>query len=218
MSRFETERERMVRRDLHRREIRDPDVLRAFAEIPRERFVWDVDREDAYADHPLRIGCGQTISQPYMVALMTQTLAPRAGHRVLEVGTGSGYQTAILSRLAREVFSVERHADLSACAAERLEALGCANVRLRVGDGTLGWPEQGPYDRILVAAAGPHVPAALKQQLAEGGRLVIPVGGTKRQRLAIVERSGDTFTERTGADCIFVKLVGADGWDSAAPN
>ncbi len=213
MSRYAKLRERMVSEDLAGRGIVDPAVLAAFRTVPREAFVWDTDRHDAYADHPLRIGSGQTISQPYMVALMTQDLALEREHRILEVGTGSGYQCAILAEIAREVCTIERHNGLAELAEERLADLGYANVRFRVGDGTLGWPEAAPFDRIIVTAGAPDVPASLTAQLADAGRLVVPVGNAKSQTLRIVDRKAGTFTEREGSPCVFVKLVGAEGWD-----
>ena len=202
----------MVRRDIAGRGIRDPRVLAAMEKIPRERFVGAAGRELAYADHPLGIGCGQTISQPYIVALMTEMLELCGGERVLEVGTGSGYQAAVLAELAAEVLSVERHAGLSESAGRLLAELGYRNVRLRVGDGTLGWPEQAPFEAIIVTAAAPAVPPSLKGQLADGGRLVIPVGGGFGQQLLGVRRQGDGFRETPGIPCVFVPLVGEEGY------
>jgi len=209
---FDDAREKMVRRDLAARGITDERVLGAFRRVPRERFVWDVDSSDAYADHPLRIGEGQTISQPYMVALMTETLMLEGTEKVLEIGTGSGYQTAILAELVREVFTVERIAALSEKARSTLADLGYGNVRYRVGDGTLGWREEAPFDRIIVTAGAPSVPESLKGQLAEAGRLVIPVGGGHGQDLLIITREGDDFRTEKGTGCIFVKLIGEEGW------
>jgi protein-L-isoaspartate(D-aspartate) O-methyltransferase len=257
---FDDAREKMVRRDLAARGITDERVLGAFRRVRRERFVWDVDARDAYADHPLRIGEGQTISQPYMVALMTEALMLPSGPRcskalrslgpqpskalrsraakrsesgavsksaavtsgasasdaaltkVLEIGTGSGYQTAILAELAREVCTVERIAALSEKARATLAGQGYGNIRYRVGDGTLGWPEEAPFDRVIVTAGAPRVPESLKLQLAEGGRLVIPVGGGHGQDLLIVTREGEDFRTEKGTGCIFVKLIGEEGW------
>jgi protein-L-isoaspartate(D-aspartate) O-methyltransferase len=180
--------------------------------VPRERFVAAAERELAYADHPLGIGCGQTISQPYIVGLMTEMLGLVGTERVLEIGTGSGYQAAILAELAGEVFSVERHAGLAESAGRLLAELGCRNVRLRVGDGTLGWPEQAPFDAIIVTAAAPRVPPSLKSQLADGGRLVIPVGCGFGQQLLAVRREGGQFSETPGIPCVFVPLVGKEGY------
>ena len=209
---FAAERARMVREDLAGRGVRDARVLSAMGRVPRERFVPAAHRDSAYADYPLAIGCGQTISQPYIVALMTELLRLRGGERVLEVGTGSGYQAAVLAELAAEVFTVERHAELSAAAGRLLGELGYANVHLRLGDGTLGWPEEAPFAAILVTAAAPAVPASLKRQLADGGRLVLPVGSGFGQQLLAVRREGGEFTETPGIPCIFVPLVGKEGY------
>ncbi|MHC5055008.1 MAG: protein-L-isoaspartate(D-aspartate) O-methyltransferase [Planctomycetota bacterium] len=202
----------MVRKDIAARGITDARVLEIMRRVPRERFVWQVDRRQACADHPIRIGEGQTISQPYIVALMTQELALSGDEKVLEIGTGSGYQTAILAELAREVYTLERFAALAELAREALAELGYANVRHRTGDGTLGWPEEAPFDRIMVTAGAPRVPESLKGQLADGGRLVIPVGGEGYQDLMLVTREGEGFRERVVCGCSFVKLVGAEGW------
>ena len=209
---FAAERARMVREDLAGRGVRDARVLSAMGRVPRERFVPAGYLDSAYGDHPLGIGCGQTISQPYIVALMTEMLRLRGGERVLEVGTGSGYQAAVLAELAAEVFSVERHAELSAAAGRLLAELGHANVRLRVGDGTLGWPEEAPFQALIVTAAAPGVPESLKRQLADGGRLVLPVGSGFGQELPTVRREGGAFTETPGIACIFVPLVGREGY------
>ena len=204
----------MVRKDIAARGITDPRVLEAMRRVPRERFVWQVDRSQACTDHPIRIGEGQTISQPYIVALMTQELGLAGDEKILELGTGSGYQTAILAELAREVYTVERFESLSTRARELLDDLGYAGVHYRVGDGTLGWPEEAPFDRIIVTAGAPQVPEALKNQLADGGRLVIPVGGEGYQDLMLVTRGGEGFTDRVVCGCSFVKLVGTEGWSA----
>jgi protein-L-isoaspartate(D-aspartate) O-methyltransferase len=166
----------------------------------------------AYEDRPLPIGSDQTISQPYIVALSTEALGLDPTHRVLEVGTGSGYQTAILAELAGEVFTVERLPELSASAQDRLAALGYRNVRFRVGDGTRGWPEEGPFDAILVTAGAPRVPGGLLSQLAPHGRLVIPVGGRFSQELILVRRDGEQWVQRRLCPCTFVPLIGEEGW------
>src|SRR5688572_14592650 len=183
---YERERRRMVEEDLRRRGIRDPRVLEAMAQVPRHRFVPEGGRRHAYEDRALPLELGQTISQPYMVAYMSEALRVRATDRVLEIGTGSGYQTAVLARLAAEVFTVERIGDLQGAAREILEELDVRNVRYRVGDGTLGWAEHAPYDRILVTAGAPAIPPALRDQLGDGGVLVIPVGEPDEQELLVV--------------------------------
>jgi protein-L-isoaspartate(D-aspartate) O-methyltransferase len=167
---------------------------------------------DAYADRPLPIGEGQTISQPYMVAAMSAALAPASTDRVLEVGTGSGYQAAILARLARSVVTIERHPSLAARAETTLSALGILNVRVVLGDGSNGYPGEAPYDRILVTAAAPAVPEPLKSQLADGGRLVMPVGPETLQRLMRIDRHGEHYAELEGEGCVFVPLIGKHGW------
>ncbi len=187
--------------------IRDERVLAAIAEIPRQLFVPEPLRDSADADHPLPIGHGQTISQPFVVAYMTERLRLGGEERVLEVGTGSGYQTAILARLAAEVFSIEIVPELAAAAREVLHGiLGLANVRLRTGDGALGWPEEAPFDRIMVTAAAAEVPPALVDQLAPGGRMILPVGDTfESQVLRLVDRGNDGVTAQ--ADLLPVRFV-----------
>lgn len=202
----------MVEHQLRSRGIRDARVLQAFREVPRHLFVPPERADEAYDDHPLDIGLGQTISQPYMVALMTEALRLRGGERVLEIGTGSGYQTAILAHLCRCVYTIERLEGLSQRAQATLEQLGLRNIRFRVGDGTLGWPEEAPFDAILVTAAGPSVPPSLEAQLADGGRLVMPVGGWGEQELIALERRGDSFRRENLGGCVFVPLIGREGW------
>lgn len=197
------------------REIRSHDVLSAMARVPREKFVPEGVRHLAYADRALPIACDQTISQPYIVALMTEALTLTGSERVLEIGTGSGYQTAILAELAGSVVSIERHAELSREAQRVLDELGYANVELIVGDGTLGWPEGAPYDRILVAAAAAQVPPALIEQLAEGGTLVIPVGASDGQVLEAYRKLGGKLHAEPLSGCRFVPLVGAQGEGAA---
>jgi len=208
-------RDRMVSEQIAARGRFSPRVLDVMRAVERHLFVPQAVRAEAYADRPLPIGEGQTISQPLMVALMTEALGVESGHRVLEIGTGSGYQTAVLSRLAREVLSIERHPALAAAARDALAAHGITNVTLRVGDGTLGDQSAAPFDRILVTAGAPAVPDTLRTQLVDGGRLVIPVGGPSLQRLTVVERHGDRFSEHQDDPCVFVPLIGQHGWGPA---
>jgi protein-L-isoaspartate(D-aspartate) O-methyltransferase len=212
-------RETMVTRQLARRGIRDERLLGAMRAVPRERFVAADMAEFAYDDSPLPIGERQTISQPYVVALMTQALEVAPGDRVLEIGTGSGYAAAVLAELAREVYTVERHRSLADVAAERLRSLGYDNVHVRCGDGTRGWPEHAPYDGIVVAAGGPAVPRSLREQLALGGCLVIPVGAEHVQTLLRIRRTGaDSYDEEDLGGVRFVPLIGAEGWgEDGAP-
>jgi protein-L-isoaspartate(D-aspartate) O-methyltransferase len=207
---------RMVRLQIQARGVTDERVLDAMRRVPRHLFVPTAGREAAYGDSPLPIGRGQTISQPYMVAVMTEALELRGGERVLEVGTGSGYQTAVLAALCGVVFTVERIPELADHARAVLEGLGCANVRSRVGDGSLGWHDEAPFDRILVAAAAPRVPPALAEQLADNGILVVPVGEVRAgQDLVVARRVGGSIVTRTGIGCRFVPLVGAGGFPEA---
>jgi protein-L-isoaspartate(D-aspartate) O-methyltransferase len=210
---FERERQRMVDDQLARRGIKDERVLAAMRRVPRHRFVEEAFRERAYGDHPLPIGQEQTISQPYIVALMTALLELTGREKVLEIGTGSGYQTAVLAELARRVCSIERIPALAARARAALEVLGYANVWVRVGNGTLGWPDEAPFDRILVAAGGPSVPPPLFEQLAEGGRMVLPLGDQAGQTLTLVESVGGQMRTRPCGDCHFVPLVGKYAWN-----
>jgi protein-L-isoaspartate(D-aspartate) O-methyltransferase len=194
------------------RGIRDARVLAAFAAVPRELFVSDEQRDLAYADSPLPIGHGQTISQPYVVALTAQALQLRGDERVLEIGSGSGYAAAILGALAREVITIERIAELAAAAAANLRRAKITNVTVHVGDGTLGWAQGAPYDAIAVAASAPMPPPALLEQLAIGGRLVLPYGRYDDQRLAKITREAERFVETDLGAVRFVPLVGAQGW------
>jgi protein-L-isoaspartate(D-aspartate) O-methyltransferase len=207
-------RERMVRTQLTARGVTDQRVLDAMGEIPRHLFVPAGSAHQAYDDRPLPIGEGQTISQPYMVAVMTQVLGVQPDDHVLEIGTGSGYQTAILARLARDVISIERHAPLADRARDVLTGLEIQNVTVIVADGTEGWPPAAPYDRVLVTAGAPSVPESLQQQLAPGGRLAIPVGPAGLQHLTIIDRTADGFETRLGEACVFVPLVGRHGWSA----
>ena len=192
--------------------IKDARVLRALTSVPREHFVDSEQRSRAYANQALPLVLGQTISQPQMVAVMTQALRLADSQRVLEIGTGSGYQTAILSQLSAHVYSIERYALLSEQAAIRLGQLGYTNVTLQVGDGSLGWSEHAPYDRVLVTAAAPHVPMQLVAQLTLGGLLVIPIGDQHQQDLRVIRRVPWGKRERSLGACVFVPLIGADGW------
>ncbi len=209
---FTIPRERMVAEQLERRGIRDARVLRAMAKVPRHRFVDEALVGRAYGDYPLPIGERQTISQPYMVALMTEALELVGHERILEVGTGSGYQTAILAELCSKVFSVERITTLANRAIATLDSLGYYNTLVRVGDGSLGWREEAPFDAILVTAAAPAVPEPLAEQLTLKGRLVIPVGNAYGQELrrGIKEETGMRWRELGG--CVFVKLIGEQAW------
>lgn len=206
-------RQAMVDDHLRARGITDERILEPFLTVPRHRFVDEYLKYKAYDDCPLSIGHGQTISQPYMVALMTEALAPRSTDRILEIGTGSGYQASILSRLCSEVISIERISTL-AIKARRLilDDLGYYNVRIHVGDGTRGWPKEAPYDGIIVTAGAPHVPSALIDQLVPGGRLIIPVGSEMLQDLKCYTKTETGYTQESLGGCRFVKLIGENGW------
>lgn len=202
----------MLARDLKGRDITDREVLRVVAEVPRERFIPKEYQPQAYCDGPLPIGAGQTISQPYIVALMTQLLRVEARHDVLEIGTGSGYQTAILARLAGRVFTIETIEELAATARKTLGALGIDNVEFHVGDGSCGWPQERTFDRIIVTAAVPDLPSPVWAQLAESGRIVAPVGGGAAQELILAEKIQGKAVERHVCGCRFVKLIGRYGF------
>jgi protein-L-isoaspartate(D-aspartate) O-methyltransferase len=204
----------MIETQLRARGISDERVLAAMASLPRERFVPDERRTIAYADEALPIPAGQTISQPWVVARMTELLAPRVGDRVLDIGTGSGYQAAILALLGARVVSIERQPELAESARARLTEMGFGDrVEVRLGDGSLGDPTGAPWDGILVAAAAPAIPNSLREQLSpDGGRLVIPVGDRRRQDLLLVVRHGDTWDERNDGAVVFVPLVGEEGF------
>ncbi len=203
----------MVSRDLRGRDIVDTDVLGAMGSVPREAFVPSAQRPHAYDDRPLPIGGGQTVSQPYIVALMTQALEPTADDHVLEIGSGSGYAAAVLSCCVDRVVSVERIPELARSAEDTCRSLGYDNIDFCVGDGTLGWPDLAPYEGIVVAAAGPEIPKPLLDQLAIGGRLVMPTGGRIEQRLVRVNRvDHDEYTHDDLGGVAFVPLIGAAGW------
>lgn len=207
------ERRRMVEEQIRARGVSDERVIRAMLEVPRHRFVPPGQQVFAYEDQPLPIGYGQTISQPYIVAFMIEALGTAPSDRVLEIGTGSGYAAAVLSRVAAEVYSIETLAPLAEAAKKTIEGLGYTNVHLRTGDGTKGWPEEAPFDAILVSAGAPVVPESLVGQLTPGGRLVIPVGDRIDQRLLRITRnvSGE-LQEDELAIVRFVPLIGAEGW------
>ncbi len=209
---FEEQRNQMVQNQLIVRGIRDPAVIKAFTRVPRHKFIPQPYSVDGYADCPLPIGEGQTISQPYMVALMTESLNLTHKSQVLEIGTGSGYQAAILSEICRKVFTVERNGVLSERAEEILGKEGYENIVFKHDDGTGGWGSGTLFDGIIVTAAAPHIPEALKEQLADKGTLIIPVGPRFSQMLVVVTRQGDTFKERNICGCVFVPLIGKDGW------
>lgn len=212
--RFARERERMVEEQLFRRGILDTRVLEAMRKVPREEFVEEALRDRAYGDHPLPIGEAQTISQPYMVALMTDLLELTGTEKVLEIGTGSGYQTAVLADLARRVCSIERIPLLATRARATLERLGYTNVWVRVANGTFGWPDEAPFDRILITAAAPAVPPPVFDQLVEAGRMVLPIGDIACQTLTVVEKVDGAMRTKSEAGCVFVKLIGKYGWES----
>ena len=202
----------MVEEQLRARGLKDERLLLAFQKVPRHLFVPLEFRKDAYADRPLPIGSGQTISQPYIVALMIHHLRLKGHERVLEIGTGSGYQTALVAELALEVFSVERLPELLLSVRERLSTMGYLNVRLTTGNGSLGWPEHAPYDAILVSAGAPDVPPPLVEQLGDEGRMVLPIGRQQSQMLVEVEKRRGVISRKELASCIFVPLLGQHGW------
>ena len=212
--RYARERERMVAEQLVKRGIADPLVLDAMKSTPRHLFVDEALRDKAYEDYPLPIGDGQTISQPFMVARMTELLRLTGKEKVLEIGTGSGYQAAVLARLTARVCTVERNPKLAARARQTLEAVGASNVWGRTANGTFGWPDEAPFDRIVVTAGGPSVPPPLFEQLAEGGRMVIPVGAEDSQRLQVVEKIAGLAKVTDDSGCVFVKLIGKYAWEA----
>lgn len=209
---FSEARIRMVEEQIVARGITDKLVIDALKKVPRHGFVPSRYSDQAYADHPLPIGDNQTISQPYMVALMTQCLALSGAERVLEVGTGSGYQTAVLCSIAKEVYSVERFPGLAATAQAALEKNGFSNFDIKVGDGTLGWEDNAPYDGIIVTAGSPDIPSSLSRQLKEGGRMVIPVGGQFSQTLLVARLNNAHINTAEVCGCTFVPLIGKEGW------
>ena len=207
------ERRRMVDLQIETRGIHDPLILAAMRDVPRHLFVPPPYDRDAYADAPLPIGKGQTISQPYIVALMTVLIHPASTDTVLEIGAGSGYQAAILSEIVRKVITIERIEEVAAHAQANLAAVHADNVQIVIGDGTLGYPEGAPYNGIIVTAATPEIPGPLKEQLAEGGRLVAPVGDRILQELVVLERHGNQFIVEHHGGVRFVPLIGRHGWE-----
>lgn len=213
MDKFERARQQMVKKQIARRGLLNERLLAAFESVPRHLFVPEEYRDAAYDDSPLPIGFTQTISQPYIVALMTDLLNLKGDERVLEIGTGSGYQAAILGKMAEEVHTVEYLPELATRADKLLKELGVDNVHVHVGDGSLGWPAAAPYNGILVAAAAPQTPKILLSQLADGGRLVLPVGGRGKQNLEVWKKAGEEFTTKIETAVAFVPLRGEKGWD-----
>lgn len=208
-------RQRMVETQLIKRGIIDKRVLEAFTRVPRHRFVADAFIGQAYEDYPLPIGSGQTISQPYMVAAMTECLELKGRETILEIGTGSGYQTAILADLAERVYTVERIEELAHEARRKVEALGYHNVAFRVGDGTIGWQEFAPYDRIIVTAGSPSIPTSLLDQLGDEGVMVIPIGGESIQQLNQIRKHKGHAVRKELFNCVFVPLLGKEGWKNS---
>jgi protein-L-isoaspartate(D-aspartate) O-methyltransferase len=213
MINFQKARDRMVESQLASRGIRDPRVLEALRKVPRHMFVDEALRDQSYSDHPLPIGDKQTISQPYIVALMTETLALQGREKVLEIGTGSGYQTAVLAELAERVFSIERFPNLAFRANQVLQKIGYKKVIIRVADGTMGWPEEAPFNGIIVTAGTPRIPQPLVDQLEVGGRMVIPVGDRFSQDLFLIQRNPEGIRKTNLGAVRFVDLVGKWGWE-----
>lgn len=205
---YEEIRNRMVDEQIIARGIGNSRVIEAFRKVERQRFVSEELRPSAYSDFPIPIGEGQTISQPYMVALMTQILDLSGGERVLEIGTGSGYQTAILAELSKEVFTIERFESLAKKAQETLKAFNYSNIKTKVADGSLGWAEEAPFDRIIITAATPRVPLPLSEQLKENGKLVLPLGESFSQMLTLIEKKDNKLKSTDICGCVFVPLVG----------
>jgi protein-L-isoaspartate(D-aspartate) O-methyltransferase len=204
----------MVEEQIIRRGISDPRVIKAMEEVPRHKFIDEALVDTAYNDHPVPIGCGQTISQPYMVALMTQALKLKGDEKVLEIGTGSGYQAALLAELCQKVYTVDRISTLVERARRvLLDELGYKNIVLLVRDGTMGLPEYAPFDRIIVTAAAPEIPSPLIEQLKDGGRLVIPKGDRFTQTLLVVTKEKDKYITESLGGCVFVPLIGRYGWE-----
>ncbi len=202
----------MINQQLIARGIKDEKVLEAFRRVPRHKFVRPEDKDSSYDDGPLPIGQGQTISQPYIVALMTEALEIEGNDKVLEIGTGSGYQAAILAELAREVYSIERVSQLGEITQNKLKDMGYTNIFIKIGDGTKGWGENAPYNAIIITAASPKVPSSLWKQLAMGGRMIIPVGDLTSQNLLLLKKTDKGRVKYNLGGCRFVPLLGENGW------
>ncbi len=213
----EVARQRLIKK-LREKGITDERVLEAFNKVPRHLFVDGAMYAQAYDDNALPIGSGQTISQPYIVALMTQLLELKKDEKILEIGTGSGFQAAVLAQFSRRVYTIERHRALGETARVRLRQMGYANITFKIGDGSPGWPQHGPFDKIIVTAGAPVVPGTLTGQLAVGGRMVIPAGDKEQQDLMVYHRTHDGFQSFTAAQVVFVPLVGAEGWQETPPS
>jgi protein-L-isoaspartate(D-aspartate) O-methyltransferase len=209
---FAVLRKRMVEEQLLPRGIKDPKVLEAFYKVERHKFIPEDFRASAYADFPVPIGEGQTISQPYIVALMTECLGLTGSEKVLEIGTGSGYQAAILAELAKEVYTIERFVSLAKRAEKVLQELGYTNIKIKIDDGTLGWPEFSPFDRTIITAASPRIPLPLTEQLKESGKLILPLGENFSQVLTVIEKKKGKLESIQVCGCVFVPLVGKFGW------
>jgi len=205
-------RKRMVQEQLMPRGIKDPRVLEVFSKVERHKFIPDDFRSSSYADYPVSIGEGQTISQPFIVALMTQSLGVNPEDKILEIGTGSGYQAAILAELAKEVYTIERVESLAKRSEALLKDLGYHNISIRVDDGTLGWKEKEPFSKIIITAASPRIPLPLTEQLVEGGKLILPLGEAFSQVLTLVEKKAGRLYQQQICGCVFVPLVGKYGW------
>jgi protein-L-isoaspartate(D-aspartate) O-methyltransferase len=209
---YEVLRKRMVKEQLIPRGIKDPRVISAFLKVERHKFIPEPMRGSAYADYPVPIGERQTISQPYIVALMTECLNLSGEEKVLEIGTGSGYQAAILAELTNQVYTLERFSELAKQAESTLLDLGYSNIKIKVGDGTLGWPEEAPFPRIIITAAAPEVPPPLIEQLSENGRMVLPLGETLSQVLTVIEKRDGQIKKESICGCVFVPLIGKYGY------
>ena len=209
---LEAKKKSMIDSQLKSRGISSFEVLRAMSVVPREKFVSSEFIEAAYNDGPLSIGSGQTISQPYMVAMMTEALMLRKNDKVLEIGTGSGYQAAVLQEISSHIYSIERINSLAENAKALLGSLGYSDIKIKVGDGTLGWPEEEPFDAIIVTSGSPSVPETLMSQLSDGGRMIIPVGSKRHQRIIRITRTKGNFNKEELLSCVFVPLIGEHGW------